>query len=212
LAGEAVNLVGPPAELPPAVAPHEGDIALPGQPVGGEPSLIDRGTADSGFWKRLGDRWEREHVLSGAVYGTITVGALLAAESDRHESTVAAIAATTLALCIYWIAHAYTHALERRAVDRRRLGLAALGRSLSAQRSILEGAIAPIIVLAVVRVVGASTHHAVLAALWTSALGVVALEVLAGAQARMGRTEILTQALFGSLLGLAIIAVKLLLG
>ena len=43
----------------------------------------------------------------GVVYGVITVGALMAAESGRHESYLDAFASALIATLLYWLAHSY---------------------------------------------------------------------------------------------------------
>jgi hypothetical protein len=44
---------------------------------------------------------------SGVVYGTIAVGAVLAAESTRRDTFPDTIGATVLILLLYWVAHTY---------------------------------------------------------------------------------------------------------
>lgn len=51
---------------------------------------------------------------AGVVYGVITVGALMAAESGRHESYLDALALALVATLLYWLAHAYADLLGRR--------------------------------------------------------------------------------------------------
>ena len=58
---------------------------------------------------------------AGVVYGVITVGALMAAESGRHESYVDSIASALIATLLYWLAHAYADLLGRRLATGERL-------------------------------------------------------------------------------------------
>ncbi|HXQ44883.1 MAG TPA: hypothetical protein VN816_09620 [Acidimicrobiales bacterium] len=44
---------------------------------------------------------------SGLVYGTIAVGAVLAAQSRRRDTFADTIGATVLILGLYWLAHSY---------------------------------------------------------------------------------------------------------
>ena len=60
---------------------------------------------------------------AGVVYGMITVGALMAAESGRHESYVDAIGSAVFATLLYWLAHAYADLLGRRLDTGERLTL-----------------------------------------------------------------------------------------
>ena len=44
---------------------------------------------------------------AGLVYGTIAVGALLAAESARQETYTRTIIAVAIALILYWLSYSY---------------------------------------------------------------------------------------------------------
>ena len=58
----------------------------------------------------------REQNPAGVVYGTILIGALIAAESGMHDGYPDLIGSSTLALGIYWLAHSYSTVLGRRLV------------------------------------------------------------------------------------------------
>ena len=51
---------------------------------------------------------------AGFVYGLITIGALMAAESGRHESYLDALASALFATLLYWLARAYAEVLGSR--------------------------------------------------------------------------------------------------
>src|SRR3954447_22675941 len=93
---------------------------------------------------------------AGVVYGVITVGALMAAESGRHESYVDAIASAVFATLLYWLAHAYADLLGRRLETGERLSVAALARALGHDWAIVRGAAIPLLALAISGLVGAS--------------------------------------------------------
>src|ERR1019366_2743617 len=44
----------------------------------------------------------------GLVYGTIAIGALLAAETAQSETYIETVGGVLIALVIYWLAHAYS--------------------------------------------------------------------------------------------------------
>src|ERR1700758_3616830 len=80
---------------------------------------------------------------AGVVYGGITVGALMAAESGRHESYVDAIASALFATLLYWLAHAYADLLGRRLDTGEHLTVATLARGLAHDRGVRRGAAGP---------------------------------------------------------------------
>src|SRR6202043_2267687 len=65
---------------------------------------------------------------SGLVYGVIVIGALLAAESGRHESYLDTVASAVIAATLYWLAHAYATVLGRRLSSQEQLTARALSR------------------------------------------------------------------------------------
>src|SRR6185312_13608302 len=93
---------------------------------------------------------------AGVVYGVITVGALMAAESGRHESYVDAIGSAVLATLLYWLAHAYADLLGRRLDTGERLSLRTLARTLGHDWAIVRGAAIPELALVIAWVLGAS--------------------------------------------------------
>jgi hypothetical protein len=145
---------------------------------------------------------------AGVVYGVITVGALMAAESGRHESYVDALASALLATLLYWLAHAYADLLGRRLDTGERLTPAALARSLAHDWAIVRGAAIPLLALAIAWALGASREAGVTAALRTAVVAVVVFELLAGVRARSTPSELLLKAAVGVGMGVAILAVK----
>ena len=53
---------------------------------------------------------------AGVIYGVLAIGALLAAESGRHESYADTLGSVLIALCLYWLAHAYADVLGHRTI------------------------------------------------------------------------------------------------
>ena len=77
-------------------------------------------------------RWvEPDDNPSGVIYGTIAVGAVLAAESTRRETFVDTIEATVLVLVLYWFAHTYARLVGDRLKTRDALSADALGAPFS---------------------------------------------------------------------------------
>jgi hypothetical protein len=145
------------------------------------------------------------------VYGTITVGALLAAESASRESYGDTVGAVATALLVYWLAHAYTEFTEHRLELKQPITLDGVARALVHGLSIIAGAAIPLLALLVSWAAGAALTSAVAAALWTAAGVIVIVELLAGVRARLSAGALVAQTAVGALFGLLVIALKLIL-
>jgi hypothetical protein len=145
---------------------------------------------------------------AGVVYGVITIGALMAAESGRHESYVDTVASALIATLLYWLAHAYADLLGRRLATGESLTTAALARALVHDWAIVRGAAIPILALVIAWTVGASQESGVTAALRTAVVTVVVFELLAGIRAKSTPAELLLKACVGVTMGIAILAMK----
>jgi hypothetical protein len=65
----------------------------------------------------------------GVIYGVIVIGALLAAESGRHEGYADTLGSALLATGLYWLAHAYAALVGGRVTAGARLSATELARS-----------------------------------------------------------------------------------
>jgi hypothetical protein len=149
--------------------------------------------------------------LSAAIYGLMTVGALLAAESALSETYAETVGAVAITMLVYWLAHSYAEFASHRLKEREPSRFAALGHIMVEQVPILFGAAVPLVALLIDWAAGASLSTAVITALITSAVMVMVIEVAAGVRAKQSGRELVLQALFGGLLGLLIIALRLVL-
>ncbi|HTZ85285.1 MAG TPA: hypothetical protein VMB05_01325 [Solirubrobacteraceae bacterium] len=145
---------------------------------------------------------------AGVVYGVITIGALMAAESGRHESYLDLFASALVATLLYWLAHSYADLLGRRLATGESLTIRALGRALVHDWAIVRGAAIPLLALVIAWVAGASRESGVTAALRTAVVTVVVFEVVAGLRAKSTPAELLLKAGVGVTMGIAILAVK----
>jgi hypothetical protein len=147
----------------------------------------------------------------GALYGTITVGVLLAAESAERETYADTVGAVAIALLVYWLAHAYSEFAERRLAHQQPLTFHGLARTLVRELMIIAGAAIPLLAVLICWVVGVRLASAVTAALWTSAVMIVIVEVVAGVRAELSTRALVAQSAVGTLFGLLVIALKLVL-
>jgi hypothetical protein len=145
----------------------------------------------------------------GVIYGVIVIGALLAAESDQHDSYLDTIASALIAAALYWLAHAYAGLLGRRLLERERLSARALGLALARDVAIVRGAALPLAVLVLALATGAAQHTAVIAALWSAIASLVVFELLAGVRSGASASELALDAGVGVTMGVAVLALKI---
>jgi hypothetical protein len=148
---------------------------------------------------------------SGVVYGVIVIGALLAAESGRHEGYPDAIASAAIAAGLFWLAHAYAGVLGRRLTHGGHLTAAALGRALVHDWALVRGAAIPLLALLVAWAAGADQESAVTAALWSAIASLVVFELIAGIRSRATSAELVLEVGVGLAMGMAILLLKIIL-
>jgi hypothetical protein len=148
---------------------------------------------------------------AGAVYGTVMVGVLLAAEDTSHEGYPETIGAAAIILVLYWFMNLYAHALGIRLRTRGRLTPTLFWHSCAHELAIVEGAMVPVLVLLVAWAAGATVTTGVTVALWATAVCIVALEVAAAWRRELRRMDVWIQGGADAVMGLAIIVLKLVL-
>lgn len=148
---------------------------------------------------------------AGAVYGTITVGALLAAESSLRDTYPETIGSVVVALLVYWLAHSYAELLGHRLESHEPLTVRALGWALGRDWAIVRGAGAPVLALLVAWAVGATQETAVTVALWICAGSLVAFELLAGLRTRARPAELVLQLCVGATMGVGVVILRVIL-
>jgi hypothetical protein len=141
----------------------------------------------------------------------MVIGVLLAAENARRVGYPDTIGAAVLVLALFWLVGIYAHDLGERLQKREQVNLRQVLRSCVHELTIVEGGFIPVVVLLVAWAAGVSVTHGVTAAVWTAAVGVIVLEVAAGWRARLRPRRFWLQACSGIVMGLAIVALNLLL-
>jgi hypothetical protein len=164
---------------------------------------------------RGGDRLSRVtgERVGGYVYGTIVVLSTVIAGAKAYEEQVGHVAAlVAITTLVFWLAHVYAHALSHSVASDQHLSRTALGEIARRESSIIEAAIAPIVVLML-------GHWGVLSertAVWVAiacGLGVLVSQGLAFARAeRLGTLATLAIVAVNLGLGLALVGLKLLVG
>jgi hypothetical protein len=148
---------------------------------------------------------------SGVIYGVIVIGALLAAESDRHETYLDAIASALIATALYWLAHAYASVLGRRLSTHARLTAGALAVALAHDWALVRGAAIPLLALVLAWASGAGQQTGVTIGLWSAIVALVGFELIAGLRSRASPRELVLEVGVGLTMGVAILALKIVL-
>jgi hypothetical protein len=146
-----------------------------------------------------------------AIYGTIAVGALLAAESVRRETYARNVVAVVITLLLYWLAHSYADLAAERLRSGAPLTVGRLVRTMLEELPLLAGATIPLATLLICWAAGTRLSVAVIAALWTSAAIVVMIELSAGVRGHLAAKQFIAQVLVGALLGSLVIFLKVVL-
>jgi len=151
--------------------------------------------------------------LGGFVYGTIVVLSVLVASARAYPHSAGRIAVLVVASSVvFWVAHVYAHGISESVTDDERLSVADLRRIARHEASILEAALPPLAAL----LLGALGVFSTRTAVWIAfALGLLVLLVEGIVVARVERLRALGTVIVVSAnlaLGLALVALKLLLG
>jgi Na+/H+ antiporter NhaC len=145
------------------------------------------------------------------VYGTVVVGALLAAESAARETYLETVAAIVLAVLAYWVAESYAVFTARRLQRTERLTLGGLRSSMTHETPLLLGALVPILTVVGCWIGAVQLTSGVNAGLWTAVAMTLVIEVVAALRARLTGLDLVVQTAFGLLLGVLVIGIKLVL-
>lgn len=148
---------------------------------------------------------------AGAVYGLITVGALLAAESGLRDTYLETFGSAALTVVLYWFAHSYSDVLGLRLTEQQRFSWQELGRTFARDWSIAGGSSLPLLAILLAWAAGASQSTALTAAVWTVVASLIAFELAAGILSRAKPLELALEVLVGTAMGLAILALRALL-
>jgi hypothetical protein len=159
-------------------------------------------------WQRVADVIEMPENPETQIYGTITAGALLAAEADRHESFWQVGGSVALALIVVWFAHAYATGVAARIHSGEGRPLRNLARGMLHELALLRGAFVPLFVLLLSGLCGANLLTAETAALISAAALLVLLEVLVGLRSSLRPAELALQILVSALIGVSVLVLR----
>lgn len=202
---------------------HEPGSHEPGPPKQAhspEPANPDRTDAARTHTNKHSDRGVAERVAAwlvprrnptGVVYGLVTVGALLAAESGLRDTYAETVSSAAIAMLLYWFAHSYSDMLGLRLAEQKPFSWQELWQTFGRDWAIARGSSLPLLALLVAWATGAGQATAVAAAVWTVVVSLIAFEVAAGIRSRAKPLELVLEVLAGATMGLAILALRALL-
>jgi len=147
---------------------------------------------------------------AGAIYGTIITASTIvaAAEGVRHLWQIAATVAVTLLL--YCIAHAYSRVLA--SSEGRVPSASAFAHELAVESTLLTACVLPLAVMVGAGLLGADDELAISIAVWLAVAMLFAWGLAAGRRVRSGAgVQLLSAAALG-LIGVAIVALRILTG
>ncbi len=147
----------------------------------------------------------------GLVYGTILVATLLAAESPKRETYLKTVGAVVIALIVYWLSMTYAQLTGERIRDDEPFKPAALAQAGADELPVIYGALGPLLALVVCWAAGAGLSTGVSVAIWTSVAMIIATEVVLGVRAELTGKQLVVQTGMGVLLGLLVVALRVLL-
>ncbi|MGA9876654.1 MAG: hypothetical protein WBQ21_12680 [Solirubrobacteraceae bacterium] len=163
----------------------------------------------------LGERALRwvvpEQNPAAAVYGLVTIGALLAAESGLRDTYPETIGSVAIAALLYWFAHSYANVLGVRLSEQRSLSGKELWQAFIQDWAIVRGAGIPVLALLVAWAVGASQQAAVTAGVWTAVASLIGFESIASIRSRAKPIQMALEVSVGASMGLAILVLRALL-
>jgi hypothetical protein len=145
---------------------------------------------------------------AGAVFGIITVGALLAAESRVVETHLELVASVLLTIVVYWFAHSYSEVVGLRVVTRGRADWAKMRWVFGHELPIVKGAVPALLAVCIAWAAGATQETAATIGMWTAVASLITFEIAAGLRVEAEGPELLLDGLVGIAMGLAIFALR----
>jgi len=171
-----------------------------------------RAAADSEGWAyRVACRIVPRQNPARVVYGLLTVGALMAAESGHHETYAELIVSALITTFLYWLLHAYSAVLGHRLATGEHLTPQTLSHGLVEEWAIVRGAAIPLLVLIIAWLADASQETGVTLAVYSAVAGLVVFELAAGIRSRDAPRELAFEVGIGVVMGLAILGLRILL-
>jgi len=152
-----------------------------------------------------------DHNPDSAVYGLITVGAVIAAESAHAFDPWREVGAVTVVLILYWVAHAYSTLLGQRFTQGAQLSFRKAAEVAYHEWAVFRGASLPILAMVLAAAFVGTSNAVDIAGLATTIVVLLVFELAAGLRSRLSGAGLLVQLAIGAGFGLAIVSVRAIL-
>ncbi|WP_131749244.1 hypothetical protein [Frankia sp. Cppng1_Ct_nod] len=171
------------------------------------------GPATRAAWRTGLVRWlvPRAGDPANAIYGTILVTAIIAAEDPDQIHISDIIVTVAVTVIVFWLSHGYADLIGDRLNAGTRPSLREVNRSLARNWPIVQAAVVPTAALIIAAVAGATVENAQAAALWTSTALLAVWGIVAGRACRLHGWGLALHAGGSALLGLVMIFLKVLI-
>lgn len=151
------------------------------------------------------------HEAPDLLYGAIVAGSVLAVSSAHAEDTAHVAVATALVTAIYWLAHVYVDAIGGRFRDNDRPMHRRIVDAMRDATELLIGAVPPILIFLLARLLGADVQEAAQAALWFTVVMLLFAGAGAAYLAGVRGVTLVVESLIAGSFGLLVILLKYLL-
>lgn len=151
------------------------------------------------------------HNAPDLLYGAIVAGSVLAVSSAHAEEASRVAVATAVVTAIYWLAHVYVDAIGDRFRDHARPLSRRIVVAMRDSLDLLVGAVPPIVVFELARLLGADAQSAALAALWFTVILLVCAGAGTAFLAGVRGKALVIEALIAGSFGVLVILLKYLL-
>ncbi len=148
---------------------------------------------------------------SGVIFGTITVGAILAGENAKGETVATSIEVAVLVVGLFWVVHAWSDDTGERIVTRRRLQWRPFAAALEHQASILRSIVLPVVALVIAGLAGASDGTSLWVGTITCAVTLVVIELLSALRNRLSAREVVIESTAGAVFGCVLLVLHFLI-
>jgi hypothetical protein len=148
---------------------------------------------------------------SGVIFGTITVGAVLAGENAKGETIGTSIEGSVLVVGLFWLVHAWSDDTGERIAGRRRLQWRPFALALEHQASILRSILLPVAALVIAGLAGASDATALWVGTITCAVALVLIELVSALRNRLPAREVVIDSGAGAVFGCALLVLHFLI-
>jgi hypothetical protein len=145
---------------------------------------------------------------AAVIFGTITVGAVLAGENVKGETVAKSAEAALLVVLLYWFVHSWSDDTGDRIAQRRRLLWRPFVGALEHQSTILRSVLIPVAALVAAGLSGATDSTALWVGTATCAVVLVLIEFVSAMHNRLPAPQVLAETMAGAVFGCTLLVLR----